>query len=165
MPRPRRGEPADALIELAPLVTRWMERLLAARQPPLTLAQYLTLRAVAGGEVMAARLARAAGVSDAAVSQTLAALERMGLVARSRAGEDRRQQPVEMTEAGRDVLGAARGALRGRLGELLEPLPPPQAHALADALAAATAAVAGVPPPRRPPPPPPPPPHRYDRRR
>ncbi len=32
----------------APLVSRWIERLLAAHDPPLTVAQYLTLQAIPG---------------------------------------------------------------------------------------------------------------------
>ena len=37
---------ADALLAVAPLVTRWIERLLAGHDPPMTAAQYLALRAV-----------------------------------------------------------------------------------------------------------------------
>ncbi len=163
MPRPRHPKPAEALLDVAPLVTRWMERVLAGREPALTLVQWLTLRAVGSGETLASRLARAAGVSDAAVSQVLAGLEWMQLVARTRAEGDRRHQPVRLTAAGRRELDAAAAELARRLGAMLEPLPRPQADGLADGLRAAAAALAGVPLPRRPPPPPPPRP-RYDRR-
>src|ERR671924_91788 len=51
-PPPRRPhiEAAQALAAVAPLATRWIERLLAAHEPPLTVAQYLVLRAIAGGQ-------------------------------------------------------------------------------------------------------------------
>ena len=64
----------------APLVSRWIERLLAGHDPPLTVAQYLALQAIAEGEVVGAELARRAAVSPAAVSQLLATLEESGLL-------------------------------------------------------------------------------------
>ena len=66
---------AEALVRTAPLVSRWIERLLAAHDPPLTVAQYLALQAIDEGEIVGAELARRAAVSPAAVSQLLAALE------------------------------------------------------------------------------------------
>src|ERR687888_151408 len=88
MPRPRHHagsrQAAEALVRTAPLVSRWIERLLAAHDPPLTVTQYLTLQAIADGEVVGAELARRAAVSPAAVSQLLATLEEHGLLARGR---------------------------------------------------------------------------------
>src|SRR5437899_823474 len=78
MPRPRHRpnglQAAEALVRTAPLVSRWIERLLAGHEPPLTVAQYLALQAVGEGEVVGAELARRTAVSPAAVSQLLAAL-------------------------------------------------------------------------------------------
>src|SRR6478672_7225524 len=108
---PKDRAAAAALVEVAPLVTRWIERLLAALPTPLTLAQYLMLRAAAEGEVLAAELARAAGVSDPAVSQVVAPLERAGLVVRRRSEADRRRFPLVLTEAGRATLAEAQAAL------------------------------------------------------
>ena len=72
MPRPRHHsgsrQAAEALVRTAPLVSRWIERLLVAHDPPLTVAQYLALEAVAEGEMVGAELARRAAVSPAAVS-------------------------------------------------------------------------------------------------
>jgi DNA-binding MarR family transcriptional regulator len=136
----------------APLVSRWMERLLAAHDPPLTVAQYLTLEAIADGDVVGAELARRAAVSPAAVSQLVAALESSGLVIRSRGGDDRRRQPLALTEQGRRALGAARAALRERLATLLADLPPPETDALARLLARLHSSLSGTPPPPRPPP-------------
>jgi DNA-binding MarR family transcriptional regulator len=65
-----------------PLVSRWIERLLAGHEPPLTVAQYLVLQAVDQGGVVGSELARRAAVSPAAVSQLLVALESGGLLER-----------------------------------------------------------------------------------
>src|SRR5881227_4362878 len=116
MPRPRRQpnglKAAEALVRTAPLVSRWIERLLASHEPPLTVAQYLALQAIAEGEVLGAELARRAAVSPAAVSQLLAALEESDLLTRGRLEDDRRRQPLALTEQGRWALRSAQTALR-----------------------------------------------------
>src|SRR6266571_7744447 len=91
---------AEELAAVAPLVIRWIERLLAGHDPPLTVAQYLALQAIAEGEIVGAELARRAAVSPAAVSQLLAALEEGGLLTRARLEDDRRRQPLALTEHG-----------------------------------------------------------------
>ena len=107
-PRPRTRNTADTLAAVAPLVTRWMERVLAGHDPPLTLGQYLGLRAIAAGTESAADLARAAGVSEAAVSQLMAAFERAGTVERTAAGDDRRRRRPALTAEGERVLARPR---------------------------------------------------------
>src|SRR5437588_12229011 len=101
MPRPRDHpnghQAAEKLVRTAPLVSRWIERVLAAHDPPLTVTQYLALQAVADGEIVGAELARRAAVSPAAVSQLLAALEEGGLLTRARLEDDRRRQPLALT--------------------------------------------------------------------
>ncbi len=167
MPRPRHGarsgQAAAALARAAPLVSRWIERLLAGHAPPLTVAQYLILQAVGAGEVVGAELARRAAVSPAAVSQLLATLEAAGLVLRLPAGDDRRRQPLALTEAGRAALHSAEALLRERLAALLAELPPPEADALARSLERIEAALSGTAPPRRPPRPHHKPPHPHPR--
>jgi len=162
MPRPRHHaggrQAAEALVRTAPLVSRWIERLLAAHEPPLTVAQYLTLQAIADGEIVGAELARRAAVSPAAVSQVLAALEQTGMLTRARLADDRRRQPITLTEHGRSTLASAQTALRERLAGLLAGLPAPEADALARLLERLQAALAGAPPPPRPQRPPPSPP-------
>ena len=143
----------------APLVSRWIERLLAAHDPPLTVAQYLTLQAIGDGEVVGAELARRAAVSPAAVSQVLAALEESGLLSRGRLENDRRRQPLALTEQGQWALRSAQTALRERLAGLLTDMPPHEADALARLLELLQASLSGTPPPPRPHRPPPPSPH------
>jgi len=161
MPRPRHQRPpgkeaAEALVRTAPLVSRWVERLLAGHEPPLTVAQYLALQAVDEGEVVGAELARRSAVSPAAVSQLLAGLESSGLLERGRLEADRRRQSLTLTEHGASVLRSARTALRERLAALLSDLPPPEARALARLLERLEASFSGTPPPPRPHRPPPP---------
>jgi DNA-binding MarR family transcriptional regulator len=161
MPRSRyrigSRQAAEALVRTAPLVSRWIERLLAAHDPPLTVAQYLTLQAIAEGEVVGAELARRTAVSPAAVSQLLSALEEAGLLTRARLEDDRRRQPLALTEHGRWAVRSAQTALRERLAGLLTDLPPPEAEALARLLERLEASLSGTPPPSRPHRPPPPP--------
>src|SRR5436309_5539669 len=162
MPRPRHHvgsrQSAEALVRTAPLVSRWIERLLSAHEPPLTVAQYLTLQAVAEGEIVGAELARRAAVSPAAISQLLAALEEGSLLTRSRIEADRRRQPLALTEHGQWALRSAQTALRERLAGLLADMPPHDADALARLLDLLQSSLSGTPPPPRPHRPPPPPP-------
>ena len=155
-PRPRSPNTADTLAAVAPLVTRWMERVLAGHDPPLTLGQYLGLRAIAAGVGSAAELARAAGVSEAAVSQLLTAFERAGTVERTPSGNDRRRRRPALTGDGERVLRSAQALVRRRLDPLLESLAPHEADALAAVLERLEPILAGSAPPRRPPPPHPP---------
>src|SRR5262249_44033289 len=156
MPRPRgprntREQAVDALARVSPLVSRWVERLLATHEPPLTPAQYLVLQAVSEADVVGADLARRAAVSPAAVSQLLAGLEDAGLLERARTSPDRRRQELALSEPGRQALQSAQALLRERLAALLGALPPPEAEALARALAQVESLLAGTAPPSRPP--------------
>jgi MarR family transcriptional regulator, transcriptional regulator for hemolysin len=156
MPRPRRsGNPAEALVGVAPLASRWIERLLAMHEPSLTPAQFLALRAIAAEPLNAAELARRAGVSGAAVSQLVAGLEEGGWLERTQEPDDRRRHALGLTDAGAAVLRSATRLLHTRLGELLADLPHHEAETLSRLLERVEQALGGAPPPRRPPPPPP----------
>jgi DNA-binding MarR family transcriptional regulator len=158
MPRPRNypagRQAAERLARTAPLVSRWIERVLAAHEPPLTVAQYLALQAIADGEVVGAELARRAAVSPAAMSQLLTALEDAGMLTRDRREDDRRRQPLTLTEQGTWTLQSAQTALRERLAGLLADMPPKETDALARLLERLEASLSGTPPPPRPPRPP-----------
>jgi DNA-binding MarR family transcriptional regulator len=161
MPGPRRPptEAAEALASVAPLVSRWIERLLGGHQPPLTVAQFLALRGIAEEGVAGSELARRAGVSGPAVSQLVAGLADADLLARHEMAEDRRRHALALTERGQRTLASAQTLLRERLSALLAELPRPETDALARALPRVEAALSGAPPPRRPPHRPKPPPH------
>src|SRR5881275_1812528 len=125
MPPPRhpQTEAADALVAVAPLVSRWIERLLASHDPSLTVAQFLVLRAIATDGLSGSELARRAGVSGPAVSQLLAGLVDRGLLERHELVEDRRRQTLALSAPGRRALGSAQTLLRQRLSSLLTELP------------------------------------------
>jgi DNA-binding MarR family transcriptional regulator len=164
MPPKRRpgSDAADALVAVAPLAGRWIERLLAGHDPALTVPQFLALRAIASEDLSGSELARRTGVSGPAVSQLLAALADAGLITRSELAEDRRRQRLALSRSGARVLQSAQELLRARLSTLLDGLPRPEADALARVLPQVEAVLSGAPPPRRPSPPrgPPPPHHR-----
>ena len=165
-PRRSQTEAAEALVGVAPLVNRWIERLLAGHDPALTVAQFLALRAIAAEGVSGTELARRTGVSGPAVSQLLAGLVDGGLLERHELSEDRRRQTLELSARGERALVSAQTLLRERLSSVLAELPRPEADALARALPRVEATLSGAPPPRRPPPrrPPPAPPPRPSRR-
>ena len=117
------------------------------------------LEAVDEGEIVGAELARRAAVSPAAVSQLLTALEENDLVSRGRLEDDRRRQPLALTEQGQWALRSAQTALRERLAGLLAHMPPREADALARLLELLQASLSSTPPPPRPYRPTPPPPH------
>jgi DNA-binding MarR family transcriptional regulator len=154
-PRHRPSEQATAVLaRVAPLVSRWVERVLAEGDPPLTLAQYLALEELAAGGVRATDLASGAAVSRSAASQLVASLGAAGLVERREASEDRRLQPLGLTAAGTRALRASRRLLGRRLDPLLAELPRPEAEALARSLGRIEEVMRGKAPPRRPPRPP-----------
>jgi DNA-binding MarR family transcriptional regulator len=164
MPGRRTSEPdaAEALVAVAPLASRWIARLLAGHEPPLTVPQFLAVRAIARERLSAGELAQRAGISEPAVSQLLAGLTGSGLVERRPRSDDRRRHELALSPAGEDVYRSAERLLHDRVGALLGDLPRPEADALARLLSRVETLLSGAPPPRRPPapprhPPPPPP--------
>ncbi len=151
-------EAAEALATVAPMATRWIERLLAQGKPPLTVTQYLALRAIALEGTTGGELARRAGVSGPAVSQLLSGLVEAGLIERRPLAADRRRQELAVSAAGESALQGAIGILKGELGTLLVGIPKPEVDALARLLWAVEAVLSGKPPPPRPAGPPAPPP-------
>jgi DNA-binding MarR family transcriptional regulator len=152
---------AEALVAVAPLVSRWIERLLAGHEPPMTVTQFLALRAIAKEAVSGSELAHRTGVSGPAVSQLLRSLADLGLLSRRAHADDRRRQTLTLTRRGLRALASAHALLRDRLSVTLAELPPPEVDALARALPHVEAVLSGSPLPRRPPPllPPRPRPH------
>jgi DNA-binding MarR family transcriptional regulator len=130
---------------------------LAQQDPPLTVPQYLALRAIELEGVSGTELARRSGVSGPAVSQLIAALADTGLVEREPFEGDRRRMTLTLSRGGRSAYRRAETALGRELGSLLADLPKPESDALARALPQVESVLSGSPPPRRPPHPPPPP--------
>jgi DNA-binding MarR family transcriptional regulator len=154
---PRRADQtgaAEALSAVAPLATRWIERLLAQHDPPLTVPQYLAMRAIDREGVSGTELARRSGVSGPAVSQLIAALADAGLVERRVHEDDRRRVELALSATGRRAYTRAEALIARELGSLLADVPKPEADALARLLPRVESALSGAAPPRRPPPPP-----------
>jgi DNA-binding MarR family transcriptional regulator len=155
---PRRhtqGQAAEALVAVAPLASRWIERLLARHDPALTVAQYLALRAIAHEDLTAVELARRTGVSGPAVSQLLTGLVEAGMLDRVAQRDDHRRHALTLTPAGARSFASAQTLLREEFSTLLSGLPRPEADVLARVLPQVEAALSGSAPPRRPHPPPP----------
>jgi DNA-binding MarR family transcriptional regulator len=148
-----RAAAARALVGAAPLVSRWIERLLAGHEPALTTPQYLALRAIETEPISVNELARRAGVSGSAATQILNVLVGAGYVERRVATGDRRRQELILTGAGAEVLASLDSALVAGVQRLIEDLPKPEIDALAIGLPFVEAALSGAEPPRRPKPP------------
>lgn len=160
MPPPPRtpADAARAIVAVAPLATRWIERLLGGHAPPLTTPQYLALRAIGSAPTSVSALARRAAVSGPAATQLVNGLADAGLIERQPEPDDRRRQRLLLSDAGEQALRSAEALLAERMGALLQSLPRPEIDALAEAMPVVEAALAGTAPPRRPRPPHPPPP-------
>jgi DNA-binding MarR family transcriptional regulator len=76
-----------------------------------------------GGPVPLTRLAIVEQVSPPAITKTVTALERAGLVTRTRSSEDRRVVLVAATAAGRALLDRGRAARVRVVADLIERLP------------------------------------------
>lgn len=74
------------------------------------------------------------GLTTASASKLIDALVKPGLVSRTDAPEDRRKIVLDLTEAGRQALGAAREAALGRLTEVLAALDEPDQLAVTRAM-------------------------------
>ncbi|MCT8266461.1 MarR family transcriptional regulator [Afifella sp. JA880] len=84
--------------------SRW-----AAKVPDLTKPQYAVLEALdIAGEMDQAALGAASATTKATLTEMLGRMEQRGLIARQIDPADTRRRVVQLTEAGRDRLGAAR---------------------------------------------------------
>ena len=88
------------------------------------------------GPMTATRLAEATGLSAAATTSMIDRLERKGFVRRRRHDGDRRQILVELTETGRERVGALYGPLVAEGAPILEGFTPDQLVVMRDQLIA-----------------------------
>ena len=141
--------PPRRCVAVAPLATRWIERLLAGHDPPLTVAQYLALRAIARRGVSGSELAGRTGVSGpGGLAAARRARRRRAARARTVA-DDRRRQALTLSASGERAFHSAEKLLRERLATLLVDLPRPEVDALSRLLPCVEAALSGTAPPRR----------------
>jgi DNA-binding MarR family transcriptional regulator len=74
----------------------------------ITMAQLAVLRQLRNGPESVGRLGAEVGLAPASVTRLVDRLEKRGLVARSRDGEDRRRVDVRLTPDGERVLGESK---------------------------------------------------------
>jgi long-chain acyl-CoA synthetase len=86
----------------------------------LTLSQYRVLGILGEGREAASVLADKLTVSRPSVTGVVDGLVARGLVRRDPADGDRRRVDIDLTESGRDLLGAADAAVDQRLERILE---------------------------------------------
>jgi DNA-binding MarR family transcriptional regulator len=90
----------------------------------LTLSQYGLLEGLANRRAARVQeLATAAGISASTATRILDALERRGIVRRTRSSQDRRAVAVSLTGLGHDLLHAEEEWLRGRQRAFYSSLP------------------------------------------
>lgn len=86
-----------------------------ARRTGLTTSQFIILQIIGRqGSAMPSSVAKAARLTPATVTAIVAKLERAGLVSRRRGIEDRRRNWVEITAAGKALLGKSPNLLQDR---------------------------------------------------
>ena len=101
----------------------------------LTLSQYGLLEGLANRRAARVQeLAAAAGIRASTATRILDALERRGIVRRTRSNEDRRAVSVSLTEVGDELLHAEQDWLRGRQRAFYASLPPAEQELAPDLL-------------------------------
>ena len=101
----------------------------------LTLSQYGLLEGLSGRRVARVQeLAADAGIAAPTATRILDALERRGIVRRTRSREDRRAVAVSLTEFGEQALQAEEEWLRGRQRAFYASLPPAEQELAPDLL-------------------------------
>jgi DNA-binding MarR family transcriptional regulator len=101
----------------------------------LTLSQYGLLQGLAGRECARVReLAAEAGIAASTATRILDALERRGIVRRTRADEDRRGVTITLTALGQEQLDTQHRWVRGRQRAFYEALPSGERELVADLL-------------------------------
>ncbi len=95
------------LLLVAPRLLRAETNLLAARDIPLTHRQYRILKRISTGMTSQTALSKAAWISVAAISESIDALMRRGLLDRTADQRDRRAIKLSLTEEGEQAVKAA----------------------------------------------------------
>jgi DNA-binding MarR family transcriptional regulator len=99
------------------------QRLLDTLDPPVPASQYPYLAALdRHGPLTVGELARAVGVSQPGATRTIGLLEAQGLVGAVPAGDDQRRRLVDLTDAGRRLVDAAKDTVWPRIAAAVEDL-------------------------------------------
>lgn len=141
----------DEVIEAVIMASRAMVaiavRSLGASHEDVTLPQYRTLVVLTYGKRRLADLAEALAVSPSTATRMCDRLVRKGLITRSRDEIDRREVNLEVTPAGRTLVGDVIERRRTEVRALLEGIPVEVRRQLVDSLFALAAAAGQSPEP------------------
>ncbi len=107
---------------------------IASEEFDVSVEQFHVLRHIRQGSASVSQLAEQKRISRAAISQTVDTLVRRGLIRRQINPDDRRQIPLELTEAGNALLDAISLKTRQWMMELFSPLDPYEVNQIAHAL-------------------------------
>jgi len=129
------GEFLSAFDAFAQAVRRARGVPIANGDRDLTLSQYALLAPLTERHAARVReLAADAGITAPTATRILDALERRGIVRRTRSSEDRRGVTVTLTQAGREALGSQAEWLRSRQQAFFSNLPPEERELAPDLL-------------------------------
>jgi len=134
MDKEREATEVAAALERLFSLTRWLSPAGLSLTSAATLASLERL-----GPCRLTTLAAREGVTQPAMTQLIARMEQAGLVERTADPDDGRVVRVQITDAGRDLLGGRRAARAERIAGLLAMLSPADRDALIAALPAMNA--------------------------
>ena len=100
-----------------------LSRMIERASDDFSLAHYRVLAAVAEGDERASRVARRLALGKPAISASVDALCRRGLLTRGCAADDQRAVVLQLTPAGRRMLETAEAAMTARLDAVLAVTP------------------------------------------
>lgn len=143
MPTPE-DEAARALLDTMPLLNRTVAAIVQGDTPDtLTMSQFRALAHLSGGPLTVSELARRRRVSLAAMGELAQALVERGLVERRPDPQDRRQQRLSLSEAGRQRYEVAYALAQNQIAAILSArLSPAELSAVRAALPALQHALA-----------------------
>lgn len=125
---PPRPVPTELQVSVGRTVARLGRQVeVALAKIDLTIAQYRALTQLSEGGEASSSLATKLAVSRPSVTAVVEGLVERGLVDRRHSDEDRRRVSVNLTEAGRQVLGEADNAVSAKLADILAVVSPRQA--------------------------------------
>ena len=141
----------DEVIEAVIMASRALVAIavgsLGAGHDDITLPQYRTLVVLTYGKRRLADLAEALAVSPSTATRMCDRLVRKGLITRSRDEIDRREVNLEVTPAGRKLVGDVIDRRRSDVRRLLEDIPADVRRQLVDSLLVLSAAAGQAPEP------------------
>jgi len=125
---------AEEVLDVIPLGMRSIARELRRMKHGLALAHFRLLHILAHAPHHLRELAEKRGVSAATMSRSISTLVEKGWVGRTQDPSDRRSVLIELTPAGRQVLGEIQRELGARVADLCAPLSPAEREQLTAAL-------------------------------